>query len=331
VWYPQVAVADWAPYRYGHWSWIAPWGWTWIDDAPWGFAPFHYGRWTRIHERWAWVPGRLTARPYYSPAMVAFLGGDGAQFSLSIGAGPAVGWYPLAPGEAWWPTYRTSSRYVSFVNFNINLRAYPRNYGNHYWRQRPFAVTAVREDDFRNGRSVRSYRQPLQPSAIGQARIGVAPARPERQLQPASGAQQPPRFQREQPRAVQQEQSRMVQQEPGRRVQQEPAWNGPQGRNGGWERDRLVREQAQAQREQARLQREADRAAREQQRQAAQDQQQQSLARQQREALRRQQEQPLRQPVQPPPRQLVQPAAREGRRAGRGQRDADGLGRDRSR
>ena len=23
----------------------APWGWTWVDDAPWGFAPFHYGRW----------------------------------------------------------------------------------------------------------------------------------------------------------------------------------------------------------------------------------------------------------------------------------------------
>jgi hypothetical protein len=180
VWYPQVAVADWAPYRYGHWSWIAPWGWTWIDDAPWGFAPFHYGRWTRIHERWAWVPGRLTARPYYSPAMVAFLGGDGAQFSLSIGAGPAVGWYPLAPGEAWWPTYRTSSRYVSFVNFNINLRAYPRNYGNHYWRQRPFAVTAVREDDFRHGRPVYRHWRALPPDAIRQARVGAVPVRPER-------------------------------------------------------------------------------------------------------------------------------------------------------
>ena len=30
VWYPRVPVADWAPYRFGHWSWIAPWGWTWI-------------------------------------------------------------------------------------------------------------------------------------------------------------------------------------------------------------------------------------------------------------------------------------------------------------
>ena len=26
----------WAPYRHGYWRWIEPWGWTWIDDAPWG-------------------------------------------------------------------------------------------------------------------------------------------------------------------------------------------------------------------------------------------------------------------------------------------------------
>jgi hypothetical protein len=24
---------------------MSPWGWTWVDNAPWGFAPFHYGRW----------------------------------------------------------------------------------------------------------------------------------------------------------------------------------------------------------------------------------------------------------------------------------------------
>jgi hypothetical protein len=45
VWFPTTVVADWAPYRFGHWGFIAPWGWTWIDDAPWGYAPFHYGRW----------------------------------------------------------------------------------------------------------------------------------------------------------------------------------------------------------------------------------------------------------------------------------------------
>jgi hypothetical protein len=41
VWYPRGVADDWAPYRYGRWAWVAPWGWTWIDLAPWGFAPFH--------------------------------------------------------------------------------------------------------------------------------------------------------------------------------------------------------------------------------------------------------------------------------------------------
>jgi len=75
VWLPQAMPADWVPYRHGHWDWIASWGWTWVDDAPWGFAPFHYGRWTMLDEQWAWVPGRLGVRPVYAPALVAFLGG----------------------------------------------------------------------------------------------------------------------------------------------------------------------------------------------------------------------------------------------------------------
>jgi len=36
---------DWAPYREGHWAWIEPWGWTWVDDASFGFVTSHYGRW----------------------------------------------------------------------------------------------------------------------------------------------------------------------------------------------------------------------------------------------------------------------------------------------
>src|SRR4051812_15229768 len=172
VWYPQTTVPDWAPYRYGQWAWVQPWGWTWVDDAPWGFAPFHYGRWAQIGSRWAWVPGRMVARPTYSPALVVFLGG-GSQTRFT-------GWYPLGPGEAWWPTYRTSSRYVNHANFNINLGSYPRNYDNHVYRHRSNAVTAVRVEDFRPGSRVGNHWQSLQPGAIGQAQVGVAPPRPER-------------------------------------------------------------------------------------------------------------------------------------------------------
>jgi len=58
-WHPRTVVAGWAPYRFGHWAYVGPWGWTWVDDASWGFAPFHYGRWVDIDNRWAWSPGRL--------------------------------------------------------------------------------------------------------------------------------------------------------------------------------------------------------------------------------------------------------------------------------
>ena len=58
VWYPSDVAADWTPYRDGVWRFLAPWGWTWVAGEPWGFAPFHYGRWARIRDRWGWVPGR---------------------------------------------------------------------------------------------------------------------------------------------------------------------------------------------------------------------------------------------------------------------------------
>src|SRR5262249_43627032 len=85
VWAPTNVVAGWAPYRDGHWAWIEPWGWTWIDDAPWGFAVSHYGRWAYVGSSWAWVPGPIAARPVYAPALVAFVGG--ANFALSISSG----------------------------------------------------------------------------------------------------------------------------------------------------------------------------------------------------------------------------------------------------
>lgn len=174
VWYPNVSVADWAPYRYGHWAWIQPWGWTWVDDAPWGFAPFHYGRWAMIGNRWAWVPGRLPARPIYAPALVAFFGDDGGGFST----GPAVGWYPLAPGEPWWPTYRHSARYLGALNLNLNLNAYPRRYDNDRWRRSPNAVTVVRDEDFRRGRPVHEHRERVEPGFLSGVRPGFVPPRP---------------------------------------------------------------------------------------------------------------------------------------------------------
>ncbi|HRF72909.1 MAG TPA: FecR domain-containing protein, partial [Accumulibacter sp.] len=88
VWFPRAVAADWAPYRTGRWVWVAPWGWTWVGDEPWGFAPFHYGRWVLYGGAWGWVPGRRVARPVYAPALVAWVGTPGVGVSVQVGARP---------------------------------------------------------------------------------------------------------------------------------------------------------------------------------------------------------------------------------------------------
>ena len=108
VWFPRVS-AGWAPYREGHWTWIDPWGWTWVDDDPWGYAPFHYGRWASVDGRWGWIPGPRQESPVYAPALVAFVGGG----ALAAGS---VAWFPLGPREVYVPSYRVSPTYVNRVN-----------------------------------------------------------------------------------------------------------------------------------------------------------------------------------------------------------------------
>ena len=112
VWFPNRVQAGWAPYREGHWDWIAPWGWTWVDDSPWGYAPFHYGRWAFVSGRWGWCPGPVAVRPVYAPALVVFIGSFGGGF------GGNVGWFPLGPREVYVPPYRVSRTYVNQVNIS---------------------------------------------------------------------------------------------------------------------------------------------------------------------------------------------------------------------
>jgi len=182
VWIPRVSAA-WVPYRYGRWVWIDPWGWTWIDDAPWGFAPFHYGRWVRLSSGWAWVPGRVVARPIYAPALVAFVGGAGWQASIRGGSEP-VAWFPLGPGEPFIPPYHVSDRYVQRVNIthvnvtNINITNV--TYVN---REVPDAVTAVPRDAFVRARPVAAAAIAVPRESIHTApAIAAAPVAP----QPAS-------------------------------------------------------------------------------------------------------------------------------------------------
>jgi hypothetical protein len=104
VWYPSSVAADWSPYSVGRWIYDPYYGWSWVDAAPWGWAPSHYGRWVRVSGYWGWAPGPVVAAPVYAPAVVAFFGGHNFSIGIGIGA-PAVGWLPLGWGEPivpWW-------------------------------------------------------------------------------------------------------------------------------------------------------------------------------------------------------------------------------------
>jgi hypothetical protein len=188
VWFPTTSE-DWAPYRFGHWSWITPWGWTWIDDQPWGFVPSHYGRWVLIDDHWAWAPGSFVEKSLYAPAVVAFLGTPGVGLSSEEGA--AVAWFPLAPGEAYWPSYARDVDYVRDLNRGnlqdvgtIHMPANgepPLEVFDEPFANRQFA-TVVPRSVFTNGRPVAAARMTLPEQRLRDAPVLMASP----QLTPAS-------------------------------------------------------------------------------------------------------------------------------------------------
>jgi hypothetical protein len=144
VWLPAVA-SNWVPYGDGRWTWIAPWGWTWIDNAPWGYAPFHYGRWVQLNNRWAWAPGRLERYPVWAPALVGWVGGAGWNTHFHSGSSLAQGWYPLSPYDRFVPGYRLSDQHLRRLNAHDGRR--DRNHdGIPDYRQR--GLTVVPQDRF---------------------------------------------------------------------------------------------------------------------------------------------------------------------------------------
>ena len=111
VWFPHTTVVGWAPYRYGHWVYIAPWGYTWVEDEPWGFAPFHYGRWVTVGGVWGWVPCaprpssalRMCAR-FTRPRLWRGLADLTSPLASPLAALASVGWFPLGPREVYVPS-----------------------------------------------------------------------------------------------------------------------------------------------------------------------------------------------------------------------------------
>jgi len=209
VWFPHTTVVGWAPYRYGHWVWIAPWGWTWVDDAPWGFAPFHYGRWVVVGGVWGWVPcpprpAVVTVayvRPVYAPALVAWVGGAHWGVGVAVGGAPAAGvaWFPLGPRDVYCPSYHVSHTYVTNVNVSnttiINRTQVTNVYNNVYVNKTvnvtnvtyqnqtaPNAVTAVSHQAFVSAQPVHNNM-----IRVAQREVVSAPVAP---IAPAVAPQQ---------------------------------------------------------------------------------------------------------------------------------------------
>jgi hypothetical protein len=157
VWTPSNVGVGWSPYSYGRWAWVAPWGWTWVDNSPWGYAPYHYGRWAHVSNRWCWVPGPRHVRPVYAPALV---GWNDSRHGY-------VSWFPLGPGDVYSPNGRYSRRYLERVNMSntqvartaleevIERRARGVKYHN---RAAPGAVTTVARETFTSAEQVGDRR-----------------------------------------------------------------------------------------------------------------------------------------------------------------------------
>jgi hypothetical protein len=205
VWFPREIPADWAPYRFGHWDYVAPWGYTWIDDQPWGFAPFHYGRWVQVDGRWGWVRGTPNPRPVYAPALVAFIGGAGWNVSVGVSGGgvEAIGWVPLAPEEVYRPTYAVSEDYVRRVNVTnvtkvttINRVTVNNVTVNNY--RNAASATVVRTSAFSGGAPVKAAVVHVAAETIAAAPAASAakpPAPPAARLARVSAAPPPAKLQ----------------------------------------------------------------------------------------------------------------------------------------
>jgi hypothetical protein len=68
-------------------------------DEPWGFAPFHYGRWAFSKQRMVLGAGAGGGASDLGACAGRVRGRRTQAFRFSAGVG--VGWFPLAPGEVY--------------------------------------------------------------------------------------------------------------------------------------------------------------------------------------------------------------------------------------
>lgn len=227
VWSPDEDENFRPYYSNGYWA-MTDYGNTWISDYAWGWACFHYGRWTYDpYYGWLWIPGSN-----WGPAWVGWRYGEGYY-----------GWAPLGPGyefgpnavdymcpNDWWvfipPQYVYTGNYYrywygphgnshiikntdfvnnTYVNNNVTYVAGPRKKEIEDVTHQPVQVYKIRNSNNLNTRvhhsDIKMYRPAeIRPTASinGQRPVPpnvVAAPQPVRQAQPVnSGQATPPQF-----------------------------------------------------------------------------------------------------------------------------------------
>ena len=129
-------------YRDGRWKWVRG-RYVWVSFEPWGWAPYHYGRWFfRAGRGWCWVPP-VAGSVFWAPGYVGW-----------VRTGPFVGWVPLAPGEIYYGYGYYGPLSVNIINIDINTIAIKK------FRNADFThgATFVRGDEF--GTRERKFVEP---------------------------------------------------------------------------------------------------------------------------------------------------------------------------
>jgi hypothetical protein len=122
---------DFRPYgTSGHWV-MTDYGNTWVSDDPWGWACYHYGRWTyNPYYGWVWIPGYE-----WAPAWVSWRYGGGN-----------CGWAPLGPGVELGASYDCPDSWWIFVGAQYMYR--PDYF--HYWRGPSYNGGYIHQTTFMN-------------------------------------------------------------------------------------------------------------------------------------------------------------------------------------
>jgi hypothetical protein len=110
------------------------------------------------------------------------VGGSHRGVSFAMGGG-GVGWFPLAPREAYYPAYHVSPAYVMRINethvtniTNINYTTISTTNVKYVNQTVPGAVTAVSKNDFVSARQVAQARMGMPTKALTSAPVvGMAP------------------------------------------------------------------------------------------------------------------------------------------------------------